>query len=184
MIISIGGMSGSGKNRVASILAERLGMKSYSIGEFRRNMAAERNITLTQFNNVGEKQDFTDKKADDHLEKLGKEGDNFIVAGRLAFHFIPDSVKILLKSHLRIRAERAYNDERDLEKFRDLGDSIANLIGREKSDVCRFKNYYDVDCNNELAYDLVINTDNLNFEEVAEKIIEFLKKENILKEAI
>lgn len=180
----MGGMSGTGKNNVARILSERLGIKTYSIGDFRREMAVERNISLTKLNQLGENQDFTDKQADNYLENLGKNKGSFIISGRLAFYFIPNSIKVLLKSHLRVRSERAYNDEKTFESFRDFGDAIANLIGRERSDQLRFKNRYDVDCNNELQYDLVINTDYMGFEEVANKIIEFLKKENILKEAI
>ncbi|MFH1376714.1 MAG: (d)CMP kinase [Candidatus Woesearchaeota archaeon] len=182
MIISICGMSGSGKSNVAKLLAEKLGMKHYSIGDIRRNMAIERNITLKRLNDVGEHQKFTDKQADDKCFKLGKEEANFVIDGRLVYHFIPESVKIFLKSHLRIRAEKAYIDEKKMEEFRDLGDAIAALIGREKSDQYRFKKYYEIDCNNELQYDLIINTDYLSFEEVVDKVIEFLKKESILKE--
>jgi cytidylate kinase len=184
MIISIGGQSGSGKNEVAKVLANKLGIKFYSVGNFRRDMAVERNINLTRLNDVGEKQDFTDKKADEFVKKLGNDEDNFVIAGRLAHYFIPNSVKILLKAHLRIRAERAYTEEREMEGYRDLGDAIASLINREKSDRYRFKKYYGIELDNEMEYDLIISTDNLTYEEVAEQIIDFLKKEGILKEVV
>ena len=184
MIISIGGMSGSGKNEVAKIISAKLGVKFYSVGDFRRKMAADRNITIKMLNDSGEFHDFTDKQADDFVKKLTKEEANFVISGRLAYNFSSDSIKILLKSHLRIRSERAYVDEKEMESFRDLGDAIANLIGREKSDIYRFKKYYNLDCNNELQYDFVLNTDFVSFEEAANDIIEFLKKENILKEAV
>lgn len=182
MIISIGGLSGSGKESISELLGEKLGMKSYSVGEIRRKMAAERNITLSKLNDIGEKQDFTDKKVDNEIENLGKRNDNFIISGRLAHHFIPNSVKIFLKAHLRFRSERTYGDEKKFENFRDLGDAIASLLNREKSDQIRFKQYYEIDCNDELRYDLVLNRDHLTNDEIVEQIIDFLKKENILTE--
>lgn len=177
-------MAGSYKNEVSKLLAEKLNIKHYSAGTLRKNMAIERNLNLAKLNIIGEKQEFTDKIVDEETAKLGKEEKKFVIDGRLAYHFIPKSVKILLKAHLRIRAERAYIEEKELEEFRDLGDAIASLIGREKSDQYRYKKYYNIDCNNELQYDLIIDTDYLSSEEVIDKILEFLKRENILKEAI
>jgi len=184
MIITIGGMSGSYKNKVARIISERLGSKHCSIGNIRKKLAVERNITLEDLNYIGEKQEFTDKQADEQSILIGKKKGSFVVDGRLAYHSIPKSIKVLLKAHLRIRADRVYIEEKDMEGFRDIGDAMAALINREKSDQYRFNKYYDLNCNDELKYDLVINTDYLSDNEVAEQIVEFLKKENMLKELI
>ncbi len=46
---------------------------------------------------------------------------------------------------------------------------------REKSDQRRYKKYYGIDANNLKKFDLVIDTTSMRPEEVAEKIVEFLK---------
>ncbi len=184
MIITISGQAGSGKSSVARYLSENLKLKHHSMGDLRRKMARDRNLNLAKLNELGEKEDFTDKQVDEMQTEIGKKEDNFVMDGRLSYYFIPNSIKIYLKANLRIRAERVYNDERVEENFRDLGDAIASLIEREKSDQRRYKKYYEIDTTNELQYDVVIDTSRMGIEEVGEKIIEFLKKENIIKEAI
>ena len=180
MIISISGQAGSGKSSVAKELAQSLNLKHYSMGDLRRKMAQNRNITLAELNEMGEKRDFTDKQVDEYQKELAKKESNFIIDGRLSYYFIPESVKIFLKAHLRTRAERVYNDERKEEKFRDIGDSIASLIEREKSDQTRYNQYYNVDCMNQLQYDLVLDTTNLDIEEVRKEILKFIKTEKII----
>jgi len=180
MIISISGQAGSGKSSVAKELAQSLSLKHYSMGDLRRKMAQDRNITLAELNELGEKRDFTDKQVDEYQKELARKENNFIIDGRLSYYFIPDSLKIFLKAHLRTRAERVYNDERTEEKFRDIGDAIASLIEREKSDKTRYSQYYNIDCMNELQYDLVLDTTNLDIEEVRQEIIKFIKTEKII----
>lgn len=180
MIISISGQAGSGKSSVAKRLAKSLNLKHYSMGDLRRKMAQERNLTLAELNTLGEKRDFTDKQVDEYQKELSKKENKFIIDGRLSYYFIPSSIKIFLKAHLRTRSERVYNDERKEEKFRDIGDSIASLIEREKSDKSRYKMYYNLDCMNELQYDLVLDTTNLGIDEVTKEIINFIKTEKII----
>ena len=180
MIITISGQAGSGKSSVAKHLAGVLKLKHYSMGDLRRKMARDRNMSLADLNELGEKKDFTDKQVDQAQEDLGKQEDNFVMDGRLSYYFIPKSIKIYIKAKLRTRAERVYGDERTEERFRDIGDSIASLIERERSDKRRYEKYYDLDCNNELQYDLIIDSTQQSIEEVGEKIISFLQKENII----
>jgi len=180
MIISISGQAGSGKSSVAKELAQSLKFKHYSMGDLRRKMARNRSLTLTELNKMGEKKDFTDKQVDEYQKELAKKESNFIVDGRLSYYFIPESIKIFLKAHMRTRAERVYNDERTEEKFRDLGDAIASLLEREKSDKTRYEQYYNIDCMNELQYDLILDTTKLSIEEVKQEILKFIKTEKII----
>ena len=112
MIITISGQSGTNKTEIARILAKKLNHKHYSITEHRKNMATERNITIAEFNKVGEIQDFTDKQVDEFQAELTKKEKNLIVDGKLSYYFVPDSIKIYLKSNIRAKADRAYNKEK------------------------------------------------------------------------
>ena len=60
MIITISGKPGSGKSTIAKILAEKLKLKHYSAGDFRREKAKKLCLSLEEFNKLGEKKDFTD----------------------------------------------------------------------------------------------------------------------------
>ena len=48
MIITISGTPGSGKSTVAKMIATKLGFKHYSTGDFMRQMAKERGISLEE----------------------------------------------------------------------------------------------------------------------------------------
>ena len=65
MIISIGGVPGSGKTSVAKILGQRLSMAFYSMGGLRAKMATERGLTIDELNALGEKDRTTDTSVDD-----------------------------------------------------------------------------------------------------------------------
>jgi len=155
-------------------------MKHYSVGELRKDMAKKRNMSLAEFNKMGEEKDFTDKEADDFQIELGEKEDGFVIDGRLSYHFIPKSIKIYLKAHIRARAERIYNEERSNERFRDLGDSIASLIERDKSDNLRYAKYYNLNPTNELQYDFVLDTTYLNLNEAVAEILKFIKQEKLI----
>ncbi len=176
MIITIGGQAGSGKSSVSRELARRLGYRHYSAGEIRRKMAEKRGLTLAELNKLGEKKDFTDREVDKFQEELGKKEDNFVIDGRLCFHFIPHSVKIYLKADLDVRAERVFRDERIAEKFENIEDAKNSLREREKSDSKRYRKYYNLDCSDEQQYDLVIDTTHISVKDVVERILEFLGK--------
>ena len=180
MILSISGTAGSGKSSAARQLAGVLGMKHYSVGDLRKEMAQRRNMSLAELNKMGEEKDFTDKEADEFQIELGEKEDKFVIDGRLSYHFIPKSIKIYFKAHVRTRAERIYNDERPGESFRDLGDAIASLIERDKSDNLRYTKYYNLDPTNELQYDFVLDTTYLNVNEAVAEILKFIKQEKII----
>lgn len=175
MIIAIAGQAGSGKSSVATALAKRLGYKHYSIGDLRRHAAEKRGMTLAEYNKLGETDPSTDKEADAFAEKLGKEEDNFVIDGRMIFHFIPHSVKVFLHADLNERAKRVYQDERKAEHFHNLDDVKQALEEREKSDRTRYKKYYTLDSFNKEHHDLVIDTSDLNVDEVVSRIMDFLK---------
>lgn len=179
MIISICGISGSGKSTISKLLAERLGYKHYSIGEIRRKMAVDRGMTLAELNKLGEKEDFTDKEVDKFQEELGKKEDNFVIDGRTSFHFIPHSFKILLKADLDTRAKRTYKDERVSEKFEDLEDTKKNLKKRDESDVFRYNKYYGLNHLEDKHYDLVVENTGTT-DETIEKIINVLKEKGLI----
>jgi len=187
MIISISGTPGSGKTSVAKYIANELGMKFYSIGELRGKMATERGMTLDEFNKLGESERFTDEEADAYQKQLGEHEDNFVIEGRLCWHFIPHSFKIFLTCDLDEAARRVFKARRDPGEGRDdermyesAEDTKAQIKERMASDTKRYGQYYGLDYQNPDNYDLVIDTTNLeSMEATAKRILDELKQRNL-----
>lgn len=68
-----------------------------STGNIFREYAVEAGMSLYEFENTVAKHDKNfDKKLDATAAKYGQENNNFVFESRLAWHFIPDSLKIYL----------------------------------------------------------------------------------------
>jgi len=172
MIITISGKAGSGKSTVAKEISNKIGIKHYSMGDLMRQLAKEKNISLSELGKLAEKDDSIDKELDKKQIELKNE-DNFVIDGRLTAFFIPNAnVKVFLDCDDKIRAERILNDKRDDESSKDSNEVISKIKEREESERKRYKQYYDVDYYDEKLYDLVIDTANISVEEVVEKIME------------
>lgn len=176
MIITISGFPGAGKTSVGKELAEKLNYTFYSMGDLRGELAIKKGLTIDQLNKLGETQSWTDKDIDNYQKELGKTQDNLIFEGRLSFHFIPNSLKILLKVNPRVGAERIFNDPRpDEEEKQSVEQVQKQLEKRIKSDKERYQKYYQIDCYNEEQYDLIIDTTNLPIQQIVEDIFKNIK---------
>ena len=179
MIIAISGTPGSGKSTVAKELARRLKLKHYSVGGYMRDMAEERKISLLELSEIAEKDMGIDEELDRWQIDLGRNEDDFVIDGRLSWHFIPKSIKIFLNADEKTRALRIMADKIRKEHNVNSDTAIANMRRREESERKRYKGYYSLDPNDEKNYYLVIDATNITAEQVVEKIIEFLKDRKI-----
>lgn len=182
MIITISGTPGSGKSTVAKAVAKALRLTHYSAGDFMRAMAADRNISLAELSKEAEKSDKIDKEIDRRTLELAKREDNFIIDSRLAFHFIPKSlksIKLFLICNVKEAARRIYIDivsnKRGTEKETSQKEVEKAIGQRIKSEVKRYKKYYGVDYLDESNYDLVVDTTSISPAEVVQKVIEFVQ---------
>lgn len=176
MIITISGKPGSGKSTVADILAKKLKLKRYSVGNYRREMAKRLGLDLEELNKLGENKDFTDKEADNWQEELGKKENNFIIDGRLSYHFIPDSIKIFIDVKPEVGARRIRLDNRKEEKSKTDKEALKLWKERYKSDLKRYKKYYNLNPYDKKQYDFILDTSNLSIGKMADKILEFISK--------
>jgi len=172
MKITIAGKAGSGKSTVAKILAKKLKYKHYSMGDFQRNIAEEKGVDIVQLGEIEKEDDSIDNMVDDKQRKLGEEQDNFIIDSWLGAHFIPDSFRIFLDVDIDKSVERIAkrNNEKSVE---DVKEKIQQ---REMTNKARWIKYYDYDFSNEENYDLVLDTTNLDIDEVVDVIYEEVKK--------
>jgi cytidylate kinase len=181
MIITISGKPGSGKSTVAKLVAKKLGMKHHSIGDLWRGMAAERKMTILDFNKLVEKDKDIDIETDKKQEELGRKEDNFVIDGRMSFHFIPKSTKVFLDVNAEEGAKRIFNANRGgVEQYASFDDAVEGIQRREMSEIKRYKKLYMVDYTDPSNFDIVIDTTKIPPDKVAERIVKTI---NMLKEA-
>jgi cytidylate kinase len=85
-----------------------------------------------------------DNILDERQKLIGKSEDNFIIDGRLAFHFIPNSIKIFLTVDPIEAAKRIFEDESrtGVEFHTDIDHAAENITIRRKSEDERYMKYY------------------------------------------
>lgn len=177
MIISISGVPGSGKTSVAKILASKRGMTFYSMGNLRGKLALERGITIDELNKIGEQDATTDTSVDDYQKELGTKEDNFVIEGRLSWHFIPNSFKIFLACDPKESARRVYEgslkqERKDEPAYASIEEAERAIAERIASDNLRYQKIYGLNYADPSHYDLVINTTDMKGpEETAEAIL-------------
>ena len=171
MIIAISGRPGSGKSTVAKALAARLGLRHVSAGDFMREMAAERGISVLELSRIAESDDAIDREIDARSSLLGETGESFVIDSRLAWHFIEQSVKVFLDVDLDVAADRIYGDNRGSEAENvDLGATRRSTEERAASESLRYQSYYGIDYLDPTNYDLVIDTSHLSVEAAVDAI--------------
>ena len=178
MKLTISGLPGSGKSTVGKALAAKLRLKHVSAGDFQRQMAKKRGISLLELAKIAEKDRSVDEETDKMVIEFGKTQNNFVMDSRLAWHFIPDSIKIFLTVSLDEGAKRIFNDFRPEEKENATIEKVnENIETREKSEQLRYKQYYNIDYADSKNYDIVVDTTKLTPEEVVGIIAAFAKKQ-------
>jgi len=180
-IITINGLPGSGKSSTANKVAIELEYKRFSTGDFMRKIALEQNLSLNELSKMAENDGGEiDKKIDDENRKLSEEN-KFVIDSRLAFHFIPESFKVFLDLPLEISKERIMNNlktnllRQESEKAKNVEEVYKNIIERLESEKKRYKELYNLDYTNKNNFDLVIDTNKYNLEEVVEIILKAYK---------
>ena len=176
--ITITGSLGSGKSTVAKKLAADLGLTYYSTGSAQRQIAMQMGITTLQLNHLADTDKSIDEKIDGVIKAMNKDGNSYIVDSRLAWHFMPDSFKVKLTVETNRAAERIFNDNlRSSEsKYKNVDEVIKAIKERRQSERERFLRVYQVDIENNSAFDLVIDTTSLSIDEVCAQIKDAYQK--------
>ncbi len=183
MIISFNGDHGSGKSTVAKKVSEKLNYPRYYMGQMFRDLATKKGLTLAEFQNLCDNDPLADKEVDGYMIELAKKESNFVIEGRTAWHFIPNSIKLYLKVDETEAAKRILKeiDTNVARKAEDKNlDSLESIIASERDrtarDDKRYMQYYGINIREEKNYDLVLDTTNLSVEEVFEKVMAFIKE--------
>ena len=171
MIVTIGGLAGTGTTTLAELLSEKLDIPYISAGFVFREMAAEKGMSVLEFSEFAEGNDDIDKEIDRRQAEKAKLADNLIVEGRLSAFFVDNAdLKLWLITPFDVRSKRISDREG---KAVDVAKN--EIITREKSEALRYKEIHNIDISNMDIYDLIINTDSFDPQSISEIIIQTLK---------
>lgn len=170
MIITIGGVAGSGTTTAAEVLSEKLNIPYISAGSIFRQMAAERGMSVLEFSEFAENNTDIDIEIDKRQADLANNSENLVIEGRLSAHFINADLRVWLTAPLDVRAKRVCERESKSEEI-----AKREIITREKSEALRYLDIHNIDISNLDIYDLIVNTDSFNPDSIAEIILTTLK---------
>jgi cytidylate kinase len=174
MRIAISGTAGSGKSTIAKLLAKKLKYRHYSMGDFQREIAKEKGISITELGEFEKKDPSLDKMVDEKQTELSLKEDNYVIDGWLTPLFTKNSFKIFMNADLKIRAERVY--KREPKDYKDLNDAVKKIEQREKTNRERWLKFYDYDFRDKKNYDLMVDTSDKKVEDVLELVMKKIKK--------
>jgi len=128
-------------------------------------------MSVLEFSEFAEGNDDIDKEIDRRQAQKAKEAENLIIEGRLSAYFVDNAdLRLWLVTPFDVRSKRIAERE---EKSVDVAKN--EIVIREKSEALRYMEIHNIDISNMDIYDLIINTDTFNPEEVSEIIIQTLK---------
>ncbi len=173
-VITISGQLGSGKSTVAKLLSDKLGWMMYSTGQAQRLIAKKYGISTLELNQRA----ISDKSIDDEIDAVFKNppwGDQpCVVDSRLAFHFLPDSLKVCLRVTPEVAAERIFRENRALETYDSVAQARDYLQKRRQLEQAHFMKNYNLDIERNDLFDLIIDSSRLTPDEICQKIIQYL----------
>jgi len=187
-IITIAGRPGSGKSTTAKTVANKLGYTHFSSGDLFRDLAKAWGVDVLQANLSAEQNAEIDHLVDSRLQEIGQQEDQQVIDSRTAWHWIPESFKVFLDLDLEVAARRIL---KVLEERQQVNEEIPNdptkyamVLGeRLASENRRYKSLYDIDPGDMSNYDLVVDTDKNNLDQVVAIILEKFKEWNKNKES-
>ncbi|MFB6090663.1 MAG: (d)CMP kinase [Halobellus sp.] len=154
LFITVSGPPGCGATTLCEGLAEALDCGYVSGGDIFRQLAEERDLSLSQLIAKTDETDEIDRALDHRLrtiaEKWGAANKPFLLESRLAGWLAGNraDLRIWLDAPEEVRVERT----------RDRDEMEAEMRVREVSEAGRYKSYYDIDVSDQSFYDLSINT--------------------------
>jgi cytidylate kinase len=179
-IITIAGRPGSGKSSTAKKLAEILGYQHFSSGDLFRALGKERGVDVLQANLSAEENAEIDYLVDARLREIGETEDQIVIDSRTAWHWIPSSFKVFLNLDLTVAAERIIGEDdlkrNDSENMHSDPDKYASILQKRlDSETRRYKKLYDIDPYDMTNYDLVVDTEENQLDEVVAIVLEQFK---------
>lgn len=167
LLVTISGPPGAGTTTISEALAEALEVECVSGGDIFRELAEERDMTLTQLHARADESPEIDRLIDGRIRRIaeqwGASSKGLVLTSRLAGWVAGNraDLRIWLDAPPEIRMER----------LREREEMESELRIQEVTEAGRFESYYDIDITDRSFYDLRINTARWTPEVVLEMIL-------------
>lgn len=179
IVVTLGGLPGSGTTTAAELLAKKLKVPWTNGGNIFRKLAAEKGMGLNEFGIFAERNQEIDRELDNRLIEILKDG-NIILESRLAgahaHHDGIRSLRVWLHASLVTRVERIMKREGG-----ELDQLIEETLERQRSERARYLEYYDLDYEDLDHYSLIINSGENWPEQIVHIIMESLKIKGMIE---
>lgn len=162
--VAISGKSGCGNSTVSRLVADSLGftMVNYTF----HSIANERGMEFNELRRLAEKDQSWDLYLDRRQLEMARSAGNCVLGSRLAVWLLDDAhLKVYLTAPLEVRAARIRTREGG-----KLEAVIADTMSRDRADHERYLRLYGIDSDHYDFVDLIINTEHLKQDEVAQVI--------------
>jgi cytidylate kinase len=177
VLITVAGQIGSGKTEVCRELNRRTSSKVISAGSVVRQMAIDHNMSVLEFNEYAKSHPEIDRKIDGYLESLSESRDSLIIDSRLAWHFLPEAIKVYLIVDRLTGAKRVFHASRIDESHVSAETAAIDNAERQRLEHERFFRLYKINAEDWRNYDLVIDTTVASPAEIADVVMQFVEKE-------
>jgi len=163
-IIAISGKSGCGNSTVSKLVADRLGRRlvNYTF----HTMADEMGVPFVKLLEMAKADASFDRTLDERQVAMAHEGD-CVIGSRLSIWLVRDAaLRVYLHASSEVRAERI--------RKREGGDSaevLAFTKRRDEADRERYLSIYGIDNDRYDFADLVINTERMTPERIADVVV-------------
>jgi cytidylate kinase len=180
-IITICGGLGSGKSSTAKKVAEVLGFQHFSSGDFFRQVGLELGLSINELNKVAETDKKIDEMTDQKLRDM-RDKEKVVIDSRTAYHWIPESFKIYLDLPQEIAKDRILNNIKEnklrmeSEQISSSEEAYKKIQERFESEQKRYWDLYKIDNTKKNNFDLIIDTNENNLEQVVDIIVSEYKK--------
>ena len=180
-IITICGGLGSGKSSTAKLVAKELGFKHFSSGDFFRQVGLELGLSVNEINKRAETDPKIDAMTDQKLRDMRNEN-KIVIDSRTAYHWIPESFKVYLDLPVEIAKNRILESIQN-DKLRQESEQVSNIeevykkmTERFESEQKRYWDLYKINNKDLSQFNLVVDTNKNNLEQVVNIIVSEYKK--------
>ena len=167
LFVTVSGAPGAGVTTLCEGLADALDCGYVSGGEVFREVADERDMSLTQLIAEASASETIDRDIDRRLrtvaEKWGASNKAFVLESRLAGWLAGN------RADLRVRLDAP--EEVRIERTADREEVGAEMRVRDVIDAKRYEDYYGIDITDRSIYDLCLNTARWSPEGVLELVL-------------
>jgi len=167
MIITISGLTGSGKNTLGEAIAQELNLRV--VCPTFKDLAKKEGISLMEFQKKAMKDKNIDKKFDTMLKDQAKHG-NCVVTTWLGAWMVKSDLRIYVFSPLELRAMRVA--KRD-------GISVTqakkHIIARDNNNRKRYMKVYGIDIDGMDTFDVCLNNSKFTKQQLLDIALEIIK---------